>query len=80
MPTAPTQSIKDYSNWIVKDARSDCAALPGNVKLEVANGQDGDPKVEAATIERNAETSAPGTAALPGGIVSVVIFPLEPRH
>lgn len=72
-----TLVIKDYANWVVADARHDCEQH--ELQLKVTNGASG-PKTEAAIIERNAESSPPGATIRVGGIVSVVIYPLEPRH
>lgn len=69
--------IPDYANWVVAEARHDCEQH--KLKLAVGNAPPSG-NLEAAIIERNGESSPPGTPIQSGGIVSVVIYPLEPRQ
>ncbi|MCA8974117.1 MAG: hypothetical protein KDC98_05315 [Planctomycetes bacterium] len=79
--------IPNYANWVVADAREN--GLRKGLKVEVENKNppdatgsslDGGTAIERAVIERNSQKSPPNTPIQPGGIVSVVIFPLEPRQ
>ena len=69
--------IKDYANWVVEDAKADCASLGLSLGLPLLP-----PSVKElpAIIEKNDPGSPPGQSIGSGGIVGVIIFPLEPRQ
>ena len=72
--------IPDFSNWIVGEARATCADQGVGLAIENAPDSASAAAIEQGTIRRNGDNSVPGTMVLPGGLISVVIFPLETRE
>ncbi|MCA8953771.1 MAG: hypothetical protein KDE27_29940 [Planctomycetes bacterium] len=70
----------NYADWIVGDARADASRRELEIAIENLPDKETDPTaVEAATIKQNSPSSEPGSPIWPGGIVNVIIFPLEGR-